>query len=67
MSFFLKSYAELIVSGKKTIEIRTWNINFRGDFLIHASKTADKKTCERNKIVPESLITGAIGGKIKSL
>ena len=30
-------YAELIVSGKKTIETRTWNTKFRGTFLIHAS------------------------------
>jgi hypothetical protein len=59
----LKSYVELIVSGKKTIEIRTRNIKFRGEFLIHASQTVDKKTCERNKIVPESLITDAMAGK----
>ena len=59
----MKSYAELIVSGKKTIEIRTRNIKFRGEFLIHASQTVDKKTCERNKIVTKSLITGAMAGK----
>ena len=56
-------YAELIVSGKKTIELRTWNTKFRGEFLIHASKTVDKEACERNKIDPKSLITGAIIGK----
>ena len=56
-------YAELIVSGKKTIELRTWNTKFRGEFLIHASKKVDKEACERNKIDPKSLITGAIIGK----
>ena len=56
-------YAELIVSGKKTIELRTWNTKFRGEFLIHASKTVDKEACKRNKIDPKSLITGAIIGK----
>ena len=36
-------YAELVVLGKKKIELRKWNTNFRGDFLIHASKNPDEK------------------------
>jgi len=36
-------FAELIVSGKKTIELRNWNTKFRGKFLVHASKVPDKK------------------------
>jgi len=31
-------FAELIVTGKKTIELRKWKTNFRGEFLVHASK-----------------------------
>ena len=31
-------FAELIVQGKKTIELRKWNTKFRGEFLIHAAK-----------------------------
>ena len=31
-------FAELVVSGKKTIELRKWNTHFRGKFLIHSSK-----------------------------
>jgi ASC-1-like (ASCH) protein len=34
-------YAELVVSGKKTIEIRKWNTKFRGKFYIHASMQID--------------------------
>ena len=30
-------FAEWVVSGRKTIELRTWNTTFRGKFLIHAS------------------------------
>ena len=56
-------YAELIVSGKKTIELRKWNTKFRGEFLIHASKTVNKEACERIKIDPKSLLTGEIVGK----
>ena len=31
-------FADLIIQGKKTIELRKWNTKFRGEFLIHASK-----------------------------
>ena len=34
-------YAELVVSGRKTIELRKWKTNFRGEFLVHASKGVD--------------------------
>ena len=36
-------FAELVVSGKKTIELRKWNTKFRGRFLVHASKVPDRK------------------------
>lgn len=36
-------WAELVVSGKKIIEIRKWNTKFRGEFLIHASRNTDAK------------------------
>ena len=56
-------YAQLLVTGRKTIELRTWNTKFRGEFLVHASKKIDVKACERNKIDPNSIVTGAIIGK----
>ncbi len=40
-------YAELIVNGQKKIEIRKWNTKLRGEFLIHASKSADKGAMKR--------------------
>jgi len=56
-------FAELIVSGKKTIELRKWNTNFRGEFLIHASKIPDKKAMK--KFGFEKLPLGFIVGKAK--
>jgi hypothetical protein len=32
-------FATLLVNGKKRIEIRTWNTNYRGRFWVQASKT----------------------------
>jgi hypothetical protein len=40
-------FAELLVSGKKTVELRKWNTKFRGKFLIHVSKKIDKVNPKR--------------------
>jgi hypothetical protein len=56
-------YAELLVSGKKTIECRTWSTRFRGDFLIHASKTVDIEACTYYKLNINLVVTGFIIGK----
>lgn len=55
-------FADLIVKGKKTIEIRSWNTNFRGEFLIHALAKIRRDDCKRLKI-KSKLQTSAIIGK----
>ena len=40
-------WAELVLQGKKTIELRKWNTNFRGKFLIHSSSTPDGKNMKK--------------------
>jgi hypothetical protein len=40
-------WAELILQGKKKIELRKWNTHFRGNFLIHCSKISDKKNMDK--------------------
>ena len=57
-------FAELIVQGKKTIELRKWNTKFRGEFLVHAAKNILIEDCKRMKI-SSSITTGAIIGKVK--
>jgi hypothetical protein len=56
-------YAELLVSGKKTIELRKWNTNFRGKFLIHASKNVNKERCKFLGIDHTKLYIGMIIGR----
>ncbi len=56
-------YAELLVSGKKTIEVRKWNTKFRGQFFVHASKNINEEACKRLKIDQAKLVTGAIVGE----
>ncbi|MFB5610880.1 MAG: ASCH domain-containing protein [Nitrosopumilaceae archaeon] len=57
-------FADLIVSGKKTIELRKWNTNFRGEFLIHSPLKIKTKDCKRLKILKKP-VTGAIIGKVE--
>jgi hypothetical protein len=56
-------YAELLVSGKKTIELRKWNTKFRGKFLIHASKNVNKERCKFLGIDHTKLCIGMIIGR----
>ena len=55
-------FAELIISGKKSVELRNWNTNFRGEFLIHAPIKIRIKDYKRLKL-NKKLVTGAIVGK----
>ena len=57
-------FAELIIQNKKTIELRKWNTNFRGEFLIHAPIKIRKEDYKKLKI-KENLTTGAIIGKVE--
>ena len=56
-------FADLIISKKKTIELRKWNTNFRGEFLIHSPQKIRIQDCKRLKINPKNLVKGAIVGK----
>lgn len=56
-------YADLLAIGRKTIEIRKWNTNFRGPFLIHASKNINKDACLILGFDESNLVKGAIIGK----
>jgi len=58
-------YAEMFAIGKKLIECRKWNTKFRGDFLIHTSKTNDVKACEHYNINGNDIARGSIIGKAK--
>jgi hypothetical protein len=56
-------YADLIVEGKKIIELRTWNTKFRGEFLVHAPLKVKTKECKRLGTDERKLETGVIIGR----
>ncbi len=55
-------FADLITLGEKTIELRNWNTNFRGEFLIHSPLKVKVNDSKRLKI-DKKFVTGAIVGK----
>ena len=55
-------WAELILQGKKKIELRKWNTNFRGEFLIHSSGNIDEEKMEEYNF--KDLSRQAIIGKV---
>ncbi len=56
-------WAELILQGRKNIEIRKWNSTFRGPFLIHASGNIDEEGMKKYGYKEEDLPRQAIVGK----
>ena len=56
-------FAELILQGRKKIELRKWNTKFRGEFFIHASKSPDNEFM--SKFGFKELPLGRIVGKAK--
>ena len=57
-------YAQLIVEGKKKIELRNWETKFRGEFFIHASKNADLEAIKRFGLDIKNIKLGGIIGKV---
>ncbi|MGI0133981.1 MAG: ASCH domain-containing protein [Candidatus Micrarchaeaceae archaeon] len=56
-------FAELLVSGRKTIELRMWNTKYRGPFLVHASGNTDMEACKSLGMDPDALPRRVVVGK----
>jgi len=64
---FRQPWAELILQGRKTIDLRTWATHYRGCIAVHASKTVEEDVCAANGIDPTSLTRGALVGTVEVL
>ena len=58
-------FAELVVSGRKKIELRKWRTGFRGEFFIHASKGVDEMAMKKFGFRLDDLSGGKIVGKAR--
>jgi hypothetical protein len=59
-------WAELILCGRKSIEVRTWNTAYRGRVWIHAGKKIDESALSRFDL-PDSLFLGGYVGSVEIL
>jgi len=55
-------WADLVIQGKKTLDLRTRKINYRGPLAIHASQTIEEDACQQFEVDLASLTVGAVIG-----
>ena len=56
-------WTELILSGHKTIEVRSWPTKYRGELWLHAGKKTDINALARFNFSGKNISIGAILGK----
>lgn len=62
---FRQPWAELILQGRKTLDLRTYNRSHRGELAIHAAKEVERQACLQFDLDPDSLPTGGIVGVVE--
>ena len=58
-------WAELIIQGCKTIELRTWTTHHRGRLAVHAAQTVEEADCPVHGLDPVALPRGALVGTVE--
>jgi len=58
-------WADLVVTGRKTLELRSWTVSHRGLLAIHASQTVNEEACHRLGVDPRTVTTGALVGIVE--
>lgn len=62
---FRQPWAELVLQGRKTMDLRTYNTHYRGRIVIHASQTVESDKCWENDLNPDNLDAGGIVGTVE--
>lgn len=62
---FRQPWAELVLQGRKTMDLRTYNTHYRGRMAIHASQTVESDKCWENDLNPDNLDVGGIVGTVE--
>jgi hypothetical protein len=57
-------WAELILQGRKTIELRTWTTHHRGTLAVHAAQKLELEDCAAHQLDPDALRRGALVGTV---
>jgi hypothetical protein len=62
---FLQPRAEQVVRGEKTVDIRTWQVSYRGPLAVHASGRRRDDRCRQLGFDPDALAYGALVGVVE--
>ena len=62
---FHQPRAEQVIRGEKTLDIRTWQVSYRGVLAIHASSQRRDERCRAVGLKPEALAYGALVGTVE--
>lgn len=61
---FRQPWADLVVAGKKSLDLRTWTTAYRGPLAVYASNTVDEEASRAQGMDPGRLTTGAVVGLV---
>lgn len=62
---FRQPWAELILQGRKTLDLRTYTRDYRGPLAIHASLEVERAACVQHGLDPDTLPTGGVVGIVE--
>lgn len=62
---FRQPWAELVLQGRKTMDLRTYTTHYRGPLAIHASQTVEADNARQQGLDPAGLDSGAIVGTVE--
>lgn len=62
---FHQPRAEQVVSGEKTVDIRTWQTAYRGPLAVHAAAARRDERCRALGFDPDALAYGALIGTVE--
>jgi len=62
---FRQPWAELILQGRKTMDLRTYNTHYRGPLAVHASQKVETGHCREHHLDPDNLDAGGIVGTVE--
>lgn len=62
---FRQPWAELVLQGRKTLDLRTYLTHYRGPLAIYASQTVEHDACRKHGLDPAALATGGVVGVVE--
>lgn len=62
---FRQPWAELILQGRKTMDLRTYAREYRGPLAIHVAQEIERAACRQHGLDPDALPTGGVVGTVE--